>query len=71
MPNANTEHSRRLRAETADQRAASVIDAGGWRLRVLLQPEPAAALRAEMERTGETATAIISRLLLKNIDPPY
>jgi len=63
MPNANTLHSRALRAATAAYRARDVVDAGGWRLRILLQPDAAARLRAEMARTGESATAVISRLL--------
>ena len=63
MPNSNTPHSRALRAATAAARTRDVVDAGGWRLTVLLQPATAAQLRAEMARTGETATAVISRLL--------
>mgnify|MGYP000881387764 CR=1 FL=1 len=65
MANAKTEHSKKLRQETADRRAEEVIAAGGWRLRLLLQPDAAQALRDEMTRTGETATAIIGRLLIK------
>lgn len=63
MPNANTPHSRALRAKTAAARTRTVVEAGGWRLALLLQPDAAAALRAEMARTGESATAVISRLL--------
>ena len=63
MPNANTPHSRALRAATAAAWTRDVVDAGGWRLTVVLQPAVAAQLRAEMARTGETATAVISRLL--------
>lgn len=65
MANSNTEHSRRLRAATSAQREHDVVAAGGWRLKLLLQPAAAAALRAEMQRTGEPATTIISRLLLE------
>jgi len=60
-----TEHTRKLRQDTANRRAEEVIAAGGWRLRLLLQPDAAKALREEMQRTGETATAIISELLLQ------
>lgn len=63
MPNARTPHSRALRAATAAAWTRDVVDAGGWRLTVLLQPATAAQLRAEMARTGESATAVISRLL--------
>lgn len=63
MGNANTPHSRALRAKTAAARTRTVVEAGGWRLALLLQPDAAAALRAEMARTGESATAVISRLL--------
>jgi len=63
MGNSNTTHSRRLRAATAAARSRTIVAAGGWRLTVLLPPGTAAALRAEMARTGETATAVISRLL--------
>jgi len=65
MPNSNTPHSRRLRAATAAARSRDVVSAGGWRIPLLLQPATAARLRAEMARTGETATAVISRLLAK------
>ncbi len=65
MANAKTEHSKKLRQETADRRAEEVITAGGWRLRLLLQPDAAQALRDEMTRTGETATSVISRMLTK------
>lgn len=63
MANAKTPHSRRLRAATAAAHSRSVVEAGGWRITLLLQPATAVRLRAEMARTGETATAIISRLL--------
>lgn len=63
MANAKTPHSRALRAATAAARSRDVVSAGGWRLTLLLQPDTAARLRAEMARTGETATAVISRLL--------
>lgn len=67
MPNSYTSHSRKLRAETAKRRAEEVITAGGWRLSLLLQPNAAAVLRAEMQRTGESATAILSQLLLSHL----
>jgi len=63
VPNANTPHSRALRAATAAARSRTIVAAGGWRLTVLLPPATAARLRTEMARTGETATAVISRLL--------
>lgn len=63
MPNARTPHSRALRAATAAARSRDVVSAGGWRLTLLLQPAVAARLRAEMARTGDSATAVISRLL--------
>lgn len=68
MTNAQTPHSRALRAATAAARTRDVVSAGGWRLHLLLQPATAAALRAEMARTGETATSVISRLLLNRGD---
>lgn len=65
MGNPSTEHSRKLRQDTAARRAKAVVDAGGWKLTLLLQPEPAKALRDEIQRTEKDATAIISELLLK------
>lgn len=65
MANSDAEHSRRLRQDTAARRAKAIISAGGWQLKLLLQPDAAHALRDEMARTGETATAVISRLLMK------
>lgn len=63
MGNANTAHSRRLRAEKAQEWERKNREAGGWNLRLNLRPEAAAWLRAEMQRTGESAVAIVSRLL--------
>lgn len=60
-----TDHTRKLRQDTANRRAEEIIGAGGWRLRLLLQPDAAQSLRDEMQRTGETATAIISKLILQ------
>lgn len=60
-----TDHTRKLRQDTANRRAEEIIAAGGWRLRLLLQPDAAQSLRDEMHLTGETATAIISKLLLQ------
>lgn len=66
MSNSNTDHSRRLRAATAAQRGKDVQAAGGRRMYLILQPDAAAALKLQMAETGETATAVISRLLLSD-----
>jgi hypothetical protein len=63
MGNSNSEHSKRLRQETARAREKEVIAAGGWRLTLLLSPEVAAILRAEIARTAGTATGIVSELI--------
>lgn len=63
MPNSHTPHSRRLRAEASARRGKAVQAAGGRRLYLILQPDAACALKKRMAETGETATAVISRLL--------
>ena len=63
--NAFTDHSRALRAKTATERRAAIIESGGMRIDLLLLPGPAQALRDEMTRTGETATEVIGRKLLE------
>ena len=63
--NAFTPHSRALRAKTATERRAAIIESGGMRIDLLLLPALAQALRDEMTRTGETATEVIGRKLLE------
>ncbi len=65
MGNSNTEHSRELRKKTSKQRVQRVIEAGGLRMLLILEKPAAQALRDEMQHAGESATAVITRMLLQ------
>lgn len=68
MPNATTQHSRRLRAETAAAYNKRVAAEGGSRFSVLLNVEETAALAAIRDRTGESKAAVVKRLILAAAD---
>ncbi len=55
---------RELKKRIARERQRRIVEAGGRRLYLLLQPAATHALAALMERDGETATDVISRLLI-------
>ncbi len=59
-----TDDRRRTWVERANLRAERIISAGGWRLRLLLDPEAADALR-RLTSDGTPAVQVISRLLLR------
>ena len=60
--NAQTEHSRRLRQETASARRAR-LQSEGWRqITVLLPPETLEVIERERERCGGIALTIIEAL---------
>lgn len=52
------------RRETAARRRADVVKNGGRLLQLLLQPDAAEALESITKKTSESATSIISRLLI-------
>lgn len=60
MPNSKSEKSKAARARTACESQKKIVEAGGWRLNVMLYPAAAAALRAEIERQGEAGEAKVS-----------
>lgn len=60
-----SQHRRELKKRIAKDRHDRVIAAGGRSLCLLLQPEATEALAGIMRRDGETATAVISRLLIR------
>lgn len=66
MTTANETKRQRLRpvwVANADRRRARIVGEGGWALSLLLQAHDAAALRALMEVTGQSATHIIATLV--------
>lgn len=68
MGNSNTDHSRKLRQQTANARRAAIIAAGGKQLNTLLQSETARKLMFLREWHGTahgaaTETAVIKRLI--------
>lgn len=64
MPNSNSSHSRRLRAETAAAYNKRVAAEGGSRFSVLLSAKEADALAAIQARTGESKAAAVKRLIM-------
>lgn len=65
MPNSNSSHSRRLRAETAAAYNKRVAAEGGSRFSVLLNADETAALATIQARTGESKAAVVKRLILE------
>lgn len=67
MPNANTEHSRQLRAKTASARKQRIIDEGGYDLRVLLEKEDHEKLKCIVEwyrlRDDTSQRAVMIRMI--------
>ncbi len=63
MANSNSERSKAARAKTAVEAQARIIEAGGWRLTVMLYPEAAGILRAEVARTDKSAAEIINKVI--------
>ena len=55
------------RAQRQAAATARLIDEGGRRVTVRIPPEVNARLDAEMARTGESANALIIRLLQNNL----
>lgn len=65
MARSDTLASKEARARSSKKTQKKIVAAGGWRLAVMLYPPAAAALRAEMARTKESAAAIINGLAEK------
>lgn len=65
MTNSNTERSKAARAKSSRETQARIVEAGGWRLSVMLYPKAAAAVRAEMARLDKSAAEIINAVLEK------
>jgi hypothetical protein len=61
--NAQTEHSRRLRAETANARIERLKTEGWERKTVLLSPEAMAVIEREKARYGGISNVIIEALM--------
>ena len=73
MANSNTEHSRQQRQQTAKERRAAIIAAGGKRIDILLQPETARKLQFLRECYGTahgaaTETDVITKLINEACD---
>lgn len=72
MGNTNTDHSRKLRQQTAKARRAAIIAAGGKRLNTLLQPETVRKLQFICQRHGTAhGAATETDTLTKLIDDAY
>lgn len=52
MANSKTEHSKKLRAETARKSAQKIIDEGGMRVNLLLEVQHAVRFKQLMEQEG-------------------
>jgi hypothetical protein len=71
MPNANTEHSRKLRQETANAWIQDQVRRGGCRLSLVLPAEARAKLdRLAAMHDGNRTAAIIAAIDRATADPP-
>lgn len=61
--NAQTEHSKRLRAATAKARNNRLIESGYSRFLVMLSPDATADLALIQAQTGESKSSLIERLI--------
>ena len=57
MANSKTEHSKKLRAETARKSAQKIIDEGGMRVNLLLEVQHAVRFKQLMEQEGSQKKA--------------
>ena len=62
MPNANTDHSRKLRQETASARIKRLQGEGWRRLTIMLPPAAVDALERLVRRYGSKQAAIAAAL---------
>ena len=62
MGNSNSEHSKKLRAETAKKSAQKIIDQGGMRVSLLLEQEHAERFRPLVEQYGGQKNAFVALL---------
>lgn len=67
MGNSKSEHSKKLRAESAKKSAQKVIDDGGMRVSLLLEPEHAKRFRPLVDQHGGQKKAFVE--LLNNYSP--
>ena len=62
MANSKTEHSKKLRAETARKSAQKIIDEGGMRVHLLLEVQHAVRFKQLMEQEGSQKKAFVALL---------
>ena len=62
MANSKTEHSKKLRAETARKSAQKIIDEGGMRVNLLLEVQHAVRFKQLMEKEGSQKKAFVALL---------
>ena len=62
MANSKTEHSKKLRAETARKSAQKIIDEGGMRVNLLLEVQHAVRFKQLMEQEGSQKKAFVALL---------